>query len=620
MNRFPASLVICACLLAGFSAFGQMKPTNSGTAARMPALITPMQHPAPEPEAPVLQPGALAPDFVSRDASGKAVRISDFKGKVVILDFWATWCGPCQASMPHTQTLAKNFKDQGVVVLAVCTSDTRAKYEAWVNENQAKYPDMVITCDLNDRGSKTFNERASQRLFHVRGVPTQFIIGRDGKIAGTLVGYDDGDARAEAVLASCGVKVDPAVVAKGQEQVKHAAEEEARRAQNAKATAAHPRPPFFENFGRTAVATVVPGFDVVSSDGKAVTLSDYSKDKVMILVFCGAGGLPEDAIEYFGNVAKRYGDQSVAVVGLFTFTSREAFDAWVKANGSKCAITVVWDPAGAPAKQDKPSSSMNAEEKKAFRTLQYAVMARSINMRLLNNGGSTPMPAFLVTGRDGKLVGWAPGYGQMTPVAVGNLLLRAGIKLADADKPSRVYTYEETKAPAPEATVAMLKPGAVAPDFTAKEADGKDVRLFDYKGKVIILDFWATWCGPYQASMPHTQEVAAQYKDQGVVVFANCTSDDRTKFEKWVTDNQSKYPDMIFSYDEAGRKPERVSHRLYGVGGIPQQFVIGRDGKVAATVTGYLKGEVILESALAKAGVNVNPAIVAKGEQDLKNR
>ena len=119
MNRFPASLVICACLLAGFSAFGQMKPTNSGTAARMPALITPMQHPAPEPEAPVLQPGALAPDFVSRDASGKAVRISDFKGKVVILDFWATWCGPCQASMPHTQTLAKNFKDQGVVVLAV---------------------------------------------------------------------------------------------------------------------------------------------------------------------------------------------------------------------------------------------------------------------------------------------------------------------------------------------------------------------------------------------------------------------------------------------------------------------------------------------------------------------
>ena len=159
-----------------------------------------------------------------------------------------------------------------------------------------------------------------------------------------------------------------------------------------------------------------------------------------------------------------------------------------------------------------------------------------------------------------------------------------------------------------------------APDFAAIDPGGREVRLSEFRGKVVVLDFWATWCGPCQASMPHTQDVAAHYNDQGVVVFANCTSDDRAKFEKWVKDNKSKYPDIIFSYDPAGRKPERVSHRLYDVAGIPLQFVIGRDGKVAATVTGYLKGEVILEGALAKAGITVDPAIIAKAEQDLKNR
>ena len=59
---------------------------------------------------------------------------------------------------------------------------------------------------------------------------------------------------------------------------------------------------------------------------------------------------------------------------------------------------------------------------------------------------------------------------------------------------------------------------------------------------------------------------------------------------------------------------------MYGVGGIPQQFVIDRDGRIAALVSGYLKGEVILDAALAKAGINVDPALIAKGAEDLKKR
>ena len=67
----------------------------------------------------LLADGTTAPDFTVQDKDGKPVKLSDYAGKVVVLDFWATWCGPCMSSMPHTNQVAKKFADQGVVVLAV---------------------------------------------------------------------------------------------------------------------------------------------------------------------------------------------------------------------------------------------------------------------------------------------------------------------------------------------------------------------------------------------------------------------------------------------------------------------------------------------------------------------
>lgn len=153
-----------------------------------------------------LQPGTAAPDFVSKDATGQEIHLNKLKDKIVVLDFWATWCGPCMMSMPHAQEVAKKYKDQDVVVLAVCTSDTRADFLQFMRSKRATYPNISFTCDPNERGSATYADRAAQKLYGVEGIPTQFVIGKDGKIVATIVGYDKGDDRLEKALAKLGVK------------------------------------------------------------------------------------------------------------------------------------------------------------------------------------------------------------------------------------------------------------------------------------------------------------------------------------------------------------------------------------------------------------------------------
>jgi len=569
-----------------------------------------------------LAAGAVAPDFVMHDIHDQEVRLSSFKGKVVILDFWATWCGPCIASMPHTNAIATKYADQDVVVVASGTSDTIAMFKKWIPANQAKYPKLKFVFDRHERGSTTFEQRASSKLYGVTGIPAQFVIGRDGVITATIVGNGGAeDARTEAALAKAGVKVEAARVVAGERQLKAAAEEEADRLAAAKEEEKNPKPRFREAFGQLKKGAAVPDFTAQAADGTAVKFSELTQGKIVVFMVWSAGhGIPADMLAFQDAWARRYADQGVLFVGLGAYGPREDFAKWHAANAAKLSFPVLFDPAGpAPRPSKETLSEMTADEKKAFSAANRAHYSKVIPMAF-TGGAMAPVPNNVVIDAQGKFLGFYVGAGPSAADSLGNLLLRAGVKLVPSDMPRKIFTAEESKAEPPEAKVSLLKIGAAAPDFLATNASGKAVKLSDYRGKVVILDFWATWCGPCIASMPHTQEVAAHYKNQGVVVLASCTSDDRKKFDTWVKRNQEQYPDINFSHDPQERGPNRASHKLYGVGGIPQQFIIDRDGKVAALVTGYLKGEAILDAALAKAGIKVDAALIAKGAEDLKQR
>ena len=578
-----------------------MKPIHASRALRAALLASFAMPLCAQDEPKLLAQGQKAPDFVSTTIDGKEVRISDYAGKVVVIDFWATWCGPCIASFPHVQEVAKAHAAHDVVVLAVCTSDSRSKFEEWVKKNGATYPNLVFTCDPNDRSSKTFDQRASQALYHVQGIPTKFVVGKDGVITMAVVGHSDGDMRFEAALARAGVPVDAATQKRGEEQ---AAAAQKRDDEEQKKRAANPPPSFYPQFGSIPHGKDAPDFSLVGKDGAEFSLSSM-RGKPVVVGFGWGDVVPLALLE---EIRSTYASYDVQCIAAHVLAERAEFDALLAKLDAGSKIAVGWDKAGPMPKLQEGEVDNEARQQWG----KVAVIRRYYQGNML-----PAMPTLMAVSADGKLLG---GFGPKNwKEAMGNLLLKSGVKLAPEHMPKVVAgpeAFQPPKARVAEAKVELLQPGAMAPDFAMTMRDGKQIKLSDLRGKIVVLDFWATWCGPCVAAMPHVQEIADHYKDQGVVVLASCTSDERSKFDAWVDSKTQDYPDVMFAFDPLEKSADRASRKLYGVSGIPQQFVIDKDGKVVAEVSGYRKGEVLLDAALAKAGVKVDAATLEQAAKD----
>ncbi len=147
--------------------------------------------------APLAHAGGTAPDFTLKDIDGNSVSLSDYLGdKVIVVSFWATWCSPCKAEMPHLDAMYKDLGDQGLIVLAISVDEARDAPKAKQQAKAAGYSFPVLL-DQATEVVTLFNPSKS--------VPFTAIIGKDKKIHATHVGYSPGDetklrAEVEALL------------------------------------------------------------------------------------------------------------------------------------------------------------------------------------------------------------------------------------------------------------------------------------------------------------------------------------------------------------------------------------------------------------------------------------
>jgi peroxiredoxin len=117
-----------------------------------------------------------APAFTLTDLSGKPVSLADFHGKVVVLDFWATWCPPCRREIPDFIDLQKEYGPQGVQVVGIAL-DEPDKVQAFARQNGMNYPVLLGSDEI------------SLRYGGIEGIPTTFIIDKSGKIVNRFEGF-----------------------------------------------------------------------------------------------------------------------------------------------------------------------------------------------------------------------------------------------------------------------------------------------------------------------------------------------------------------------------------------------------------------------------------------------
>ena len=132
---------------------------------------------AATPEA--LAPGQSAPDFDLPGQNDRRTRLSDLAGKVVYLDFWASWCGPCRQSFPWMNALHADWRQRGLHILAVNVDARRADAMRFLADNP---PTFALAFDAAG---------ATPRAYGVRAMPTSFIIDRKGVIAAVHAGFTE---------------------------------------------------------------------------------------------------------------------------------------------------------------------------------------------------------------------------------------------------------------------------------------------------------------------------------------------------------------------------------------------------------------------------------------------
>jgi peroxiredoxin len=123
-----------------------------------------------------LAPGSVAPNFTFTDLAGKPVSLADFRGKVVYLDVWASWCGPCIEQIPAAKILKEKFKDRDVVFLYVSIDAREKSWRSMIEDKQLTGVHLI-----SNQGGIGW-ESPMAKLYNIQGVPSYFLIGRDGKI------------------------------------------------------------------------------------------------------------------------------------------------------------------------------------------------------------------------------------------------------------------------------------------------------------------------------------------------------------------------------------------------------------------------------------------------------
>jgi thiol-disulfide isomerase/thioredoxin len=172
----PAAAALAACVAMALASCGPSK----APVARVPVSPQVLTDQLKKAGLDVPTRQVMSTDFTLEGLDGSTLSLSSLKGKVVLLSFWATWCGPCRQEMPEMETLYQKLKGRGFEVLAVDMMEDKATVSEFVKQSGYTFPVLL----------DTKGEVGGTSLYAARAIPTNYVIDKSGHIVGRKIGID----------------------------------------------------------------------------------------------------------------------------------------------------------------------------------------------------------------------------------------------------------------------------------------------------------------------------------------------------------------------------------------------------------------------------------------------
>ena len=506
-------------------------------------------------------PGAMFYDHELQTPEGKTIRISDYcgKGKYTLLEFWASWCGPCRADIPHLKEAYKYYHPQGFEMLSISMDDKKAAWLAAVKREAMDWPQGSTLKAFNDDLSKVYN---------FKGIPFCILVGPDGKIV---------ERNWRGSLMDVGL-----IDIYGNH--------------------------FGDRYNKPNTSFQISGFiqDHETDDPDHNFYKGWDGKKVYL--YYDKGGqfvvdstvISEGEFKFNGELGCQFQKVTLSMSPMEYF-SRDA--QYVQFYAEPTSMSLLLDPQnfkkpsvygsrtqqaymGYEASLQDINSQLEAMSKKVDQAQGDEREALKEQMEPLRKQYFQRSYEYL---KNNPKCNFAPEL-LMSLVNNEDLVLPFSEKQALFDNMNDEAKKTEMAQRIKNDLEAegKVQPGAEAPLFAKNDVmTGKMVDLKSFRGKYVVLDFWATWCVPCRKSNPHMIELYKKYHKKGVeFIFIADDDNNEAKLKAAIKkDGLQKMHHVLRGLKILDRKSLQVDRTndisdKYAVHYIPTKYLIDKDGKI----------------------------------------
>ena len=460
--------------------------------------------------------GQLAPDFEVKDQNGNLVKLSSLRGQYVLIDFWASWCGPCRKEIPNLKKVYAEFKDKGLKLVGLSIDDREANWRKAIEEEKLDYLQLWDP------------QKTTMKLYNYNGIPFIVLISPDGIIL-------EKNLR--------GVEVREMVMkhmSTGTFKINATLNE-----------------PFT---GKVYLACIKDRFtkiDSVAVSGKEFSfMGDISKPDVYRVMSRPFGFDISVCVEPGGEYNLSIQGKRRADIAVVNGKQQQIMNEYL------ALIKPLED------KYEALSLQYMEAEKKNDAKVKEALMQEMSKVFQEKENASV-------------------GFLKNTPKSFASIVIASGLLVyqyedlkdlydrLDTINYADSYCFREFKKKYQEAADKWIQ-GKAAIDFTTTDINGKQVKLSDFRGKYVLLDFWASWCAPCRKKAKELRAIADRLARKNITMFSVSMDDKREQWEKATKEDNIDWTNT----SELKKFKDNKIAADYKVTQLPTLFLLNPDGVI----------------------------------------